>query len=226
MAKKYYAVKQGHKVGIFENWADCKKQVDGYAGAEYKGFGTKAEAVEFMEMGSPVKKTRAPKAKVKSAEVDAVQATAENDYSDLPKTSSEAIAYVDGSYDSKTHEYACGIALFVNGQGIQHSQKFDDPEMADMRNVAGEIKAAGIAMKYCLNRGIKSLDIYYDYKGIEKWCTGEWKTNNPGTKKYKAFYEENIKGKVKVKFVKVAAHSGDKYNDLADKLAKAALGKK
>lgn len=92
-----------------------------------------------------------------------------------------------------------------------------------MRNVAGEIKGAQKAMQFCVNNDIGSIDIYYDYDGIEKWCTGVWKAKKSGTIAYKTFYD-SIKDKIRVKFVKVVGHSGDKYNDLADKLAKSALG--
>lgn len=37
---KFYVVWQGKKPGIYERWADCKKQVDGFDGALYKGFPT------------------------------------------------------------------------------------------------------------------------------------------------------------------------------------------
>ena len=40
---------------------------------------------------------------------------------------------------------------------------------------------------------------------------------------FQAYYN-NIKEYVDIKFVKVKGHSGDKYNDMADKLAKEALG--
>ena len=40
-----------------------------------------------------------------------------------------------------------------------------------------------------------------------------------GTKEYKKFYD-SIKDKLNIKFVKVKAHSGDKYNEEADRLAK------
>ena len=92
-----------------------------------------------------------------------------------------------------------------------------------MRNVAGEIKGAEAAMQYALDHGIREIAIYHDYEGIAKWCLGEWKTNNAGTKAYKAFHNK-AKSRVKIRFVKVAGHSGNKYNDMADKLAKEALG--
>ena len=78
-------------------------------------------------------------------------------------------------------------------------------------------------MRYCIENGIPEIDIYYDYMGIEKWCTGEWQANKPGTISYRDYYN-SIKNKLAVNFIKVKGHSGDKYNDLADLLAKKALG--
>ena len=46
-----------------------------------------------------------------------------------------------------------------------------------MRNVAGEIEGAKLAMQFCIDNHIEEIDIYYDYEGVEKWCTGVWKTN-------------------------------------------------
>jgi len=37
---KYYVVWQGKKPGIYEGWEKCRKQVEGFAGAKYKGFPT------------------------------------------------------------------------------------------------------------------------------------------------------------------------------------------
>lgn len=36
MAVKYYAVKKGKMPGIYYSWNECKTQVDGFSGAEYK----------------------------------------------------------------------------------------------------------------------------------------------------------------------------------------------
>ncbi len=46
MAKKakFYVVWKGKHPGIFESWADCKAQIEGYKSAEYKSFSTFAEA--------------------------------------------------------------------------------------------------------------------------------------------------------------------------------------
>lgn len=41
---RYYAVWKGHQTGIFDSWEHCRKQVEGFAGAQYKGFQTLSEA--------------------------------------------------------------------------------------------------------------------------------------------------------------------------------------
>lgn len=62
-------------------------------------------------------------------------------------------------------------------------------------------------------------NIYYDYEGIEKWRTGDWKAKQEGPKAYKDFYD-SVKNIIKMRFVKVAGHSRNKYNDIADQLSK------
>ncbi|MCL4274658.1 MAG: viroplasmin family protein [Anaerolineales bacterium] len=42
--QKYYVVWKGRKTGIFTTWAECEKQVKGFVGAQYKAFGSEAEA--------------------------------------------------------------------------------------------------------------------------------------------------------------------------------------
>lgn len=194
MGKKYYAVKQGKVPGIYETWEECKEQVHGYSGAEYKSFELKSDAVAF------------------------IKGEAEN-----IKSEREAVAYTDGSYNVSNGHFSYGIVFFHKGEKLTFSQEFDIPELSSMRNVAGEIAGATRAMEYCVENGIKSLEILYDYEGVEKWCTGAWKTNKPGTIAYKASYDK-FKELLKVTFTKVKGHSGNKYNDEADRLAKDALG--
>lgn len=204
MAKKYYAVRAGRKTGVFETWDECKAQVTGFSGASYKGFPTRQEAEAFVN-GAPQQETES-----------AAPAAAQKE--EGPR----AVAYVDGSYHVGTKEFACGAVLFWEGETVTFSQKFEDPALAEMRNVAGEIKGAETVIRWCLERGVPALDIYHDYEGIAKWCTGEWKANKEGTKAYQAFYRQAA-SKMNIRFFKVKGHSGDTYNEMADKLAKIAL---
>ena len=36
--KKYYTVWKGHKTGVFESWNDCKAQIKGFEGPQFKSF--------------------------------------------------------------------------------------------------------------------------------------------------------------------------------------------
>ncbi len=42
--KKYYVVWKGHNPGIYDSWDECKKQVLGVEGAQYKSFSRKEDA--------------------------------------------------------------------------------------------------------------------------------------------------------------------------------------
>lgn len=194
--EKFYAVKNGYHIGIYNTWEECKKEVCGYSGAEFKSFPTRRAAEEYI-----------------GGQISLFDETDNN----------TAVAYVDGSYNIKTQNFGCGVVIFHDGEEYTFSDCFDNPEMAQMRNVAGEIEGAKKAMQWCIDNNIKEIEIYYDYEGIEKWCTGEWKTNKSGTIAYKRFYDE-ISKSVHVSFNKVRGHSGDTLNDMADMLAKKAVG--
>lgn len=207
MAGKFYAVKKGKTTGIFLTWDECKAQVDGYSGAIYKSFKTREEALTFL--GDDIAK--------KDEAAETIKATAADE------TEGGVVAYVDGSYNDVTKEFSYGMVILRDSKEYTFNQKFDIPELVSMRNVAGEIKGSEAAMRYALEEKLSEITIYYDYAGIENWCTGAWKANKEGTIAYKKYYD-SIKDRLKVNFVKVKGHSGDKYNDMADMLAKEALG--
>lgn len=194
MAKKFYAVKVGKKIGIYETWEECQEQVNGFSGAIYKSFSSESEAKDFIN----------------------------NENSKFNSEESEATAYVDGSYDSLTNSFSYGMVIFYKDKIHNFKEKYSNNDLAEMNNVAGEIKGAEAAMQFCLDNNITSLTLYYDYEGIAKWCNGEWEAKKKGTIEYVKFYNQ-VSSKVKIKFIKVKSHSGNKYNDMADNLAKEAL---
>ena len=100
---------------------------------------------------------------------------------------------------------------------------YDDPASAELRNVAGEVMGAVNAIRYCQEHDIDEVYIYHDYNGIGKWGDDEWKANLPLTRKYKQFVADARKN-MKIVFIKVEAHTGVKYNEMADRLAKDAIG--
>lgn len=213
MAKKYYAVRQGRQTGVFLTWAECEAQVRGFSGAEYKSFPSKADAEAFCGQ------------KGMTIAAQPVTTSTTSDYMSmaLKADGDVAVAYVDGSFDKNCKGFSYGMLFIYQGEEVKYCERLEDEELALMHNVAGEIKGSEAAMKYAIQRGIKKLVIYHDYEGIAKWCNGAWKANKEGTKAYQAFYHEAAKH-VAIKFVKVKGHSNDACNDIADELAKQALG--
>ncbi len=135
----------------------------------------------------------------------------------------EPTVFIDGSYDGKTESYSFGGVLLLDGNIYQFKKAYEKDEFSTMRNVAGEIKGAGYVIQYAINHSIKKLHIYYDYIGIENWYTKQWKASSLIATEYVKFCD-SIRDKIEVIFHKVKSHTNNYYNDLADKLAKEALG--
>ena len=131
--------------------------------------------------------------------------------------------YIDGSYDQNTGCYSFGGVLIIDNINYQFNKKFEADEYSSSRNVAGEIKGASYIINHCVKNNIKEINLYYDYAGIEEWYNNSWQAKTPIAMKYVEFVN-SVKGKIKVNFIKVKSHSNNKYNDLADSLAKKALG--
>lgn len=194
--KKVYAVRKGKTTGLFYSWSECEAAVTGYPGAEYKGFLTEDDAKEYL----------------------GYKTSKEDKKEDL-----RLIAYVDGSFDAAIGKYAFGcVILTPDGDIIKESGNGDNPESLAIRNVAGEMLGAMTAVRWAIKNGYDNLELRYDYEGIEKWATGVWKAKNTLTQKY-AEYMQRQQNHIKISFRKVKAHSGDYYNEEADKLAKEAL---
>ena len=202
MSKKkksnYYAVKVGRNSGIYTSWDECKAQVEGISGCEYKGFQTKEEAVRYL-----------------------------NNISDKSLgiwSSNTAITiFVDGSYDNDTKIYGYGcVAIHENGEIVKFNGIGENQDFSKLRNVAGEILGTVQAVKYAMEYGFPSVEICYDYLGIEKWATKEWKAKTFLTATY-AMYMEEWQKYINISFRKIAAHTNVEYNEIADRLAKQAI---
>ena len=209
---KYYSVYKG-KSGtpmILTSWDACKAEVIGCKGAIYKSFKTEKEAIEFLALNSENK--------------------IDNKKSNINKTSNidldneGLVIYVDGSFSLDKGNYSYGLVAIHNGNEVyQDCGDGEDKDAVSLRNVAGEVLGSLKAVEYAINNGHDKVTIVYDYQGVESWAIGAWKRNKTLTQNYHERMQENMK-KIKVQFHKVKGHSGDKYNDIADKLAKRALG--
>ncbi|MCM1027017.1 MAG: ribonuclease H family protein [Roseburia sp.] len=198
-AKKIYAVKRGKETGIFLNWADCRASVEGYPGAEYKGFTDREEAEAYLREGG-----------------------ASSCPGETPPEGT-LLAYVDGSYEDSRKRYAFGcVFLLPDGRIYTQRGGGDNPQSLQHRNVTGEMLGAMYAVKAAMYSGYEAVELRYDYQGIEKWVTGEWRSKTELTRKYAESMREWGRS-IRIRFTKVAAHTNVKYNELADQTAKSGL---
>lgn len=130
--------------------------------------------------------------------------------------------YTDGSHNGGEH-YS-GAYIVYDGTRRIHENAGIGVTANSMRNVAGELSAVMRAVRWLVNNRKKGC-IVFDYIGIEKWITGEWRAKNEYTKAYAKFvkpYYDN--GTISFKWTK--AHAGDLGNEFVDKLAQRALRNK
>lgn len=198
-AKKVYAVKRGKITGIFKTWEECRDSVDGYPKAEYKGFSSMEEAQAYLRIAEQP----------------------EGD-EELPKAG-WLLAYVDGSYEDSLKKYAFGcVFLLPDGHIYVQYGNGDREQSLQHRNVTGEMLGAMYAVKIAMVNGFRGVEIRYDYQGIEKWVTGEWRSKTELTQKYTQAMRDWSRS-IEIKFRKVEAHANIRYNELADRLAKRGL---
>ena len=213
---KYYAVESGCNPGIYTDWDEAWKQVDGFPGAKHKGFKTREEAEEFM--ADPTYWPDSISEKSKKAVTEK--------YSDYPKNS--IIVYADGSAIGNPGPGGYGVVTNT-GKTLSGGFKCTTNNRMELMAV---IKALGKFKKRKKQILIHS-DSSYVINGITKGWAMNWKRNkwvksngdpaiNPELWKKLLVLVK----KLNVTFIKVKAHSGNPLNEKADKLANSAARKK
>ena len=222
--KKVYAVKRGKITGLFHTWEECRASVEGYPQAQYKGFASLEEAEAYLGNGAGRQGTEAdPKngAGRRRSKADPGDAAGCRG-GELPEEG-WLLAYVDGSYEDSVKKYAFGC-VFLTSDGHIYVQygNGDREQSLQHRNVTGEMLGAMYAVKTAMMNGFRGVEVRYDYQGIEKWVTGEWRAKTELTGKYAVSMREWGKN-MEIRFQKVAAHTNVRYNELADQMAKRGL---
>ena len=161
----YYAVKKGRETGIFENWAECQKQITGFSGAEFKKFKELNQAEEYLS-------------------TDSLNSEINDNLSGLH-------AYIDGSFSTKQQEAGYGAVILFDGE-IIHTIKGSSKKYIDMRNVAGELFAAAVSIKWAVEKSINSMYRYTNKEILEKFF--------PNSKKISTkYFIETVVSKIECK---------------------------
>lgn len=251
--KYYAVVRGREGSGIYRDWPTTEKNVKGISGVKFKSFADEASAVDFiLEKGiageairrfqvdgdqaeAPVRKPAGKPAgspagssarrRVEGAEKAFVMPVRQGEAHTAAgmSPSGTMTAYVDGSFRQGYSVYGYGVVILAGGEILETFSGYGSrPEYVTMRNVAGEVLGAVKAMEYAMAKGAAELILYFDYQGIESWARGTWKRNNDLTRGYHEYVRQTER-RMKLTFRKVKGHSGDRFNDLADELAKAAV---
>lgn len=200
-----YAVKNGHVPGIYNTWSDCMAQITGFSSPRFKKFEDSEEelAREWMESED----------EFESIKIEDV---------DIEETDS-ILVYTDGSCDLEAGVAGYGIVFVQFGEVLfRTNNAYQMNKEGDSANVGAELMAAMEAVRLAVINEYDEIKITYDYEGVAKFILGDWNPKNALSIYYKN-YIDKMKDKVKISFMKVKAHTGEQFNEEADRLAALAV---
>ena len=132
-------------------------------------------------------------------------------------------AYVRPSFNVKTGIYGYGGVLDHPGDRVILQGQGSDPEMAVLKEAAGEVLGITAAIEKAVSLKVPSLTIYFQYEGIPKWANGEWPREQAGIKKFYS-YIQLMQSFLKIQFAPLSGHSGVYGLEAAAALAEKAAG--
>ena len=229
----YYAVKKGRTPGVYLTWDECKKQVDGFAGAIFKKFNRENEALDFVNgetfVFGVVGKGKSRKEKLANADTAGGYLTKQEDVIVIDPDAQLVDLYTDGACSGNPGKGGYGYAVVVNDV---LSLKGSGGLLATTNNQM-EIKAVIEGLKvipenYSVVVHSDSSYVVNSFnKGwISEWRRRNWVKNSGQPVANRDFWEELlavISYHPSVQFIWVKGHAGNQYNELCDRLAVSAI---
>lgn len=157
MGKKnnFYVVWQGKNLGIYSSWEECRKNVEGFAGAQYKGFETKEEAeIALQQNYSDYVQSRPKSGILKKKKVA--------DYFSFPEIDFSALA-VDAACSGNPGKMEYRAVWVSTGEPFFYQGPFDEAT-----NNIGEFLAIVHALAQFKKQNL-STSIYSDSKIAIGW---------------------------------------------------------
>lgn len=129
------------------------------------------------------------------------------------------VVYVDGSFSNGKG----GYGIFFEKPFVYEISGKVESEYGYLRNVAGELIAATNAIDIAIQKGLKEINLVYDYTGVFNYLEENWSTKDKNIREWIAKFR-NQKKLIDVNFIKVPSHTNNFGNSRADALAKIGAG--
>lgn len=227
--KKYYAVVKGRKPGIYEEWfgADgAEAQVKGFPGAVYKGFGSYAEASDFVKgPGTGARANRQKPAGRKPVQAETVSA-GPGDPGQAPHdallAAGRTIIYTDGGCIHNPGPGGYGAVLFRGEERTELSGGY-----RRTTNNRMELMACIKGLQFLEESSSVAVysDSRYVVNGIEKgwakrWRANDWMRNDTDRAENSDLWAELLElcERHDVRFLWLKGHNNTEENERCDRL--------
>ncbi|MFA6833747.1 MAG: ribonuclease H family protein [Bacteroidaceae bacterium] len=178
--RKFYVVWIGVEPGIYNSWADCSLQINGYKGAQYKSFDTLKEATEAYNshpsdyiQKSPPLETHSDNPKILSKEIIENSLCVDAACSGNPGPMEYRGVYTGNNQELfkfgpiwGTNNIGEFLAI-VHALALSKQNKWDMPIYSDSRNAIAWVKNKKCNTK--LVKNIKTVAVYELINRAEKW---------------------------------------------------------
>lgn len=138
--------------------------------------------------------------------------------------------YTDGSYNHTAGVVGWAYIILIDGCPPIYTKGFidDNKDIIAMRNYSGELIAAMAAVQHIIEEeksiGIDQVTIYHDYEGVGAWPTGKYKKPKNNFSRYYRDKMNMVNKILNINYIHIKSHSGNKWNEKVDQLAKEACG--
>ena len=177
--KKFYVVWKGKEMGVFDSWDKCKKQIQGFTGAQYKSFPTKETAERafqsspkdfigkaiFSSALSPAELARIGKPILESLSVDAAFDGKVMEYKGVYTKTKQQLFHL-GPFEDATNNIGEFLAI-VHALGYLKKQKSAAPIYSDSLTAMSWVKNKHAKTKLVTTKANQSL--FYLIDRAEKW---------------------------------------------------------
>jgi ribonuclease HI len=228
LAKKFYVVWTGRQSGVFTDWPTAQRSVDGFAGAKYKSFPTRAEAEEAFRAGSP------PRTAARSATPKQTKPAQSDAFANDSVVSLQI--YCDGACEPNPGNAGSGVVVYRDGAVVELWYGLYNPLGTNNTAELNALLSALLMAEKAINTGEDAeilADSTYALNCVSKWAAGwekkGWRKadgeikNLPIIQAAYAVYS-NIKDNLRLTHVR--GHVGTEGNELADRMAMHAVESK